>query len=132
MKKTTITKSGAYKKRSIRYRKQPTNAITRAVRKSHQIKYFTEFFQASSIATVPALPTTAGSFNVALASLPNFTQYLNLFDQFCIINFEVHLLQKMGAMNNNVGGLPLTFASAINRDGKSALLTPVSLPTVLS
>lgn len=127
-KTTTTTKRPAYKKRV--YRRRPvTSAITKAIRKSHQIKYFTEFFQASDIAISSAW--LGGNFNVALSSLPNHSQYINLFDQFTIINFEVHLLQKMGAMNNNVGGLPLTLLTAINRDGHSALTPASTVPMIM-
>lgn len=102
------------KKPYRRYRKP--SGITKAVRQSHRIKYFTETTQLGDWTI-----TNAGVYqqlSVKLSDFINNLQYKTLFDQFTFVKFTLRLIPRTGTnvYGTSPGNALLSYN--INRDGQ--------------
>lgn len=108
-------------------RRKPFTGIARAVRQSHKLKYFTETVQLASL----SMSGTSGyKISLRLADLPNYAQYQQLFDEYCIIKYTVSLVPTTGTYVYGSSPAPIQFAYAINRDPNSAV--PLQISDILS
>lgn len=75
------------RRRQAAQRKRKAGMKRRAYRRRTPIHTFTELFEAGTVQV-----GTGGTWKVAFNSLPQASQYSNLFKQFCIKRFQVMLL----------------------------------------
>lgn len=113
-------------------RRKPTNAITRAVRQSHRIKYFTEMVDLGLI-TLPGGSIGNGySWEAYLNLLPSdsLTAYRAMFDEYTIIKMVYQFIPAIGQYNYGSAPAPPMVHYAVNRDGAAG--TPSASISVLS
>lgn len=114
--------------RKYRYRKYAKTGLSRALRNSHTVKYFTEMVDLGTMNFVSG--AAGGKLSVRLSNLPNFTAYSGLFEQFSIIRSDFVLLPVLGQYVIGSSPPPVRFVYAINRDPLS--LIPTTEADVLS
>lgn len=102
------------KKRYYKFKRMVKSGVSRAIRTSHKIKYFTEMVDLGGMAF--NVGGNGGKLTFQLNQLNNFNSYVNLFDQFCVLRTDYIMLPTLGQYTLGTSPPPVRFVYALNRD----------------